>query len=191
VQVLKQLLELQSNHNVLIVCGGLIQVKWSRYRPCVAQRVGRRIALLFHDRDTRRGWVIGSTPRLHFTPGKDPVPILQEAGCAPGPGWTGAENLVPTGIPSRTVQPVVSRHTDWATRPTGGLIYSQLYSQLFPLRIWTMICEVPSTKDIFEKLRGQQGLRFDILRCNIYTSTQLLIRPRLLQIVYAATWEIS
>jgi len=33
-------------------------------------------------------------------------------------GRTGrAENLVPTGILSRTVQPVVSRYTDWATRP--------------------------------------------------------------------------
>ena len=29
-----------------------------------------------------------------------------------------AENLVPTGIRSRTVQPVVSRYTDWATQPT-------------------------------------------------------------------------
>ena len=26
-------------------------------------------------------------------PGKDPVPILQAAGWAPGPVWTGAENL--------------------------------------------------------------------------------------------------
>jgi hypothetical protein len=33
-------------------------------------------------------------------PGKDPVPIVQEAGWAPGPVWTGAENLVPTGIRS-------------------------------------------------------------------------------------------
>ena len=30
-------------------------IKCSRYRPGVAQRVGRGIALLFHDRDTRRG----------------------------------------------------------------------------------------------------------------------------------------
>ena len=29
-------------------------VKFSRYRPGVAQRVGRGIALLFHDRGTRR-----------------------------------------------------------------------------------------------------------------------------------------
>jgi len=35
-----------------------------------------------------------------FTPGKDPVPIVQEAGWAPGPVWTGAENLAPTGIRS-------------------------------------------------------------------------------------------
>ena len=69
-----------------------IKVKWSRYRPGVAQRVGRGIALLFHDRGTRRGWVVSSTPRPHFTPEKDPVPILQEAGWAPGPVWTGGKS---------------------------------------------------------------------------------------------------
>ena len=35
-----------------------------------------------------------------FTPGKDPAPIVHEAGWAPGPVWTGAENLAPTGIRS-------------------------------------------------------------------------------------------
>ena len=33
-------------------------------------------------------------------PGKDPVPIVQEAGLASGSVWTGAENLAPTGIRS-------------------------------------------------------------------------------------------
>jgi len=65
---------------------------WSRYRPSVAQRVGRGIALLFHDRGTRRGWVVSVTPRPQFTHGKDPVPILQEAGWAPGPVWTGGKS---------------------------------------------------------------------------------------------------
>jgi len=69
------------------------KVKWSRYKPGVAQRVGRGIALLFHDRGTRRGWVVSSTPQPHFTHGKDPVPILQEAGWAPGPVWTGGKSL--------------------------------------------------------------------------------------------------
>ena len=68
------------------------KVKWFRYQPGVVQRVGRGIALLFHDRGTRSGWVVISTPRLHFTPGKEPVPILQEAGWAPGPVWTGGKS---------------------------------------------------------------------------------------------------
>jgi hypothetical protein len=33
-------------------------------------------------------------------PGKDPVPIVQEAGWAPGSVWIGAENLAPTGFRS-------------------------------------------------------------------------------------------
>ena len=49
---------------------------------------------------TRRGWGVSVTPRPLFTPGKDPVPIVQEAGWAPGPVWTRAENLAPTGIRS-------------------------------------------------------------------------------------------
>jgi len=32
-----------------------VKVKCSHYRPGVAQRVGRGIVLLFHDRGTRRG----------------------------------------------------------------------------------------------------------------------------------------
>ena len=38
---------------------------------------------------------LASTPQPLFTPGKDPVPIVQEAGWAAGPQWTGAENLAP------------------------------------------------------------------------------------------------
>ena len=42
-----------------------------------------------------------STPRPGlFTSGKDPVPIVLEAGWAPGPVWTGVENLATTGIRS-------------------------------------------------------------------------------------------
>ena len=50
-------------------------------------------------------------PGHTLPPGKDLVPILQEAGWAPKPVWMGAENLIPTGIRSRTAQPVVSRYT--------------------------------------------------------------------------------
>ena len=87
------------------------------YRP--AHRGSRNITLLFLDHGNRRGWVVSSTPWPLFTSRKDPVPILQEAGWAPGPIWT-AENLVPpTGLDPWTVQPLASRYTDWATRPTN------------------------------------------------------------------------
>jgi hypothetical protein len=59
----------------------------------VAQRVVRGIALLFHDHGTRR---VSVTPQPLSTSGKDPVPTVQEAGWAPGPIWTGAENLAAT-----------------------------------------------------------------------------------------------
>ena len=77
----------------------------SRYRPGMAQRVGEAIALLFHGRSTRRGWVVSSTPWPHFTHRKDPVPILQEAGWAPWPVWTGGKSRPHRdSIPDRPVR---------------------------------------------------------------------------------------
>jgi hypothetical protein len=49
---------------------------------------------------TKRGWGVSDTHRPLFTPEKDPAPIVQETGWAPGLVWTGAENLSPTGIRS-------------------------------------------------------------------------------------------
>ena len=90
-------------------------------RLCTGRTVhrgSRGIALLIHDHGTRRRWGVSVTPWPLFTSGKDPVSIVQEAGWAPGPVWTGAENLAFTGIRSRTVQPVASRYTGYVTRPT-------------------------------------------------------------------------
>jgi hypothetical protein len=83
-----------------------------------AHRGSRGLALLYHDHGTRRGWGVSVKPRPLFTPENDQVPIVQEAGWAPRPVWTGADNLAPTRIRSTDVQPVTSRYTDWATRPT-------------------------------------------------------------------------
>ena len=44
------------------------------------------------------GWSTSRPGRLY--PGKDPVPLVQEAGWASEPVWVGAENLDPTGIRS-------------------------------------------------------------------------------------------
>jgi hypothetical protein len=59
----------------------------------------RGIALLFLHLGARTGWVVSTNPG-RFTPGKDPVPIVQEAGWAPGPVWTCEKNLASTGIRS-------------------------------------------------------------------------------------------
>ena len=64
-----------------------------------ALRGSRGIALLFLDHGTRRGEGSASPPG-RFTPGKEPVPIVQKAGWAPVPVWTAAENLAHTGIRS-------------------------------------------------------------------------------------------
>jgi hypothetical protein len=97
----------------------LIKVKQSRYRPELAYRVDRGIALLFRDLGARRGWVVSTTPRPPLYPREKPGTHLQEAGWAPQPAWTCAS---PPGFDPRTVQSVVSCYTDWATRPTFPLI---------------------------------------------------------------------
>jgi hypothetical protein len=81
-------------------------------------------------------WELG---RFHpFTgPGKDRVPILQEAGWTPEPVWTGAENLIPTGIRS-TVHPAHSQSLYLLSYPAGIGNYSQLILPV--LQTW---CRVP------------------------------------------------
>ena len=65
-----------------------------------AHKGSRGMALPFHDHGNRRGWGFSVTPRPLFTSGKDSIPTVQETRWAPGPVWTGAENLAPTGIRS-------------------------------------------------------------------------------------------
>ena len=109
--------------SVAITVIRLVKVKWSHYRPGVAQRVGSGIAVLFHDRGTRRGQQHAPAalyprerPGTHFTGGWS---------------WRSgrAENLVPTGIRSRTFQPLASRYTNWTTRPTFDLVQSQYHNE--------------------------------------------------------------
>jgi len=46
------------------------------------------------------GLVINTTFRPFYPRERDPVPITQEARQAPGPVWTGVENLALTGVRS-------------------------------------------------------------------------------------------
>ena len=67
-----------------------------------AHRGNGGIVLLFLYHGTRRGRGVSVTLRPLLTPWKNPVPILQKAGWAPGRVWTAAENLTPTGIRSHS-----------------------------------------------------------------------------------------
>jgi len=76
----------------------VVKKKGSRYRPGVAQRVGRGIALLFLDRGTRRGWVVRSTPWPHFTPRERPGTHFTGAWVGPRAGLEGQKFLSPPGF---------------------------------------------------------------------------------------------
>jgi len=102
-----------------------------------AHRGSRGIALLFHNHGSRRGWGVSVTPRPLFTSGKYPVPIVREAGWAPGPVWTGAENLASTGIRS----PDRPARSQSLSRPTQLLCCTWIVTVLLVLEIfWRKSC---------------------------------------------------
>ena len=89
-----------------------------------AHKGSRGIALLFHDHGTRRCEGSASRPGRSLPPEKDQVPIVQEAGWAPGPVWTGAENLASTGIRS----------------PDRPVRSQSLYRLSYPAHLYTVHC---------------------------------------------------
>jgi hypothetical protein len=69
--------------------------------------------------------VANATFRPLYPREREPVLIVQEAGWAPGPVWTGTENLAPTGIQSRSVQSIASRYEGYAiTAPKINILIS-------------------------------------------------------------------
>jgi hypothetical protein len=69
-----------------------------------------------------------------FTPKKDLVLIVQEAGWAPGPVYTGAENLAPTGIQSLN-HPAHSELLYWL-RYLGSLLPNFSQSKYLRPKAW-------------------------------------------------------
>jgi hypothetical protein len=96
----------------------------------------RVIALLFHDHGTRRGWGVSVTLRPLFTPGKEPVPIVQEIGWAPGPVRTGAENLAPNGIWSPD-RPARSQSLYWLSYPAHLFVVAYIIISIWDIPLWS------------------------------------------------------
>ena len=76
-----------------------VKVKFTLQQITNDQRASRGLALLFN-LGVRMGWVVNATLRPLYPRQTDLIFIVHEAGWAPRPVWTDAENLVPTGIRS-------------------------------------------------------------------------------------------
>ena len=103
--------------------------------------------------------MVSSTPRPHFTPGKDLVPIVQEAGWAPGPVWMGGKSRPHRdSIPDR---PARSQSLYRLSYPAHEVFtYVQLFFNLENHKMWcsselctgpllfnTHITDVPGSAD--------------------------------------------
>jgi hypothetical protein len=127
--------------------------------------------------------VVSSTPRPHFTTGKDPVPIVQEAGWAPGPVWTGG-NLGPTGIRSPD-RPARSQSLCRLSYPAQHFIVllrqntNSLKSRRFIS--WPRLEVSTSTKEIKSARSGPARCKYHLQTvdcttykvCRLYTKTTL------------------
>jgi len=102
-----------------------------------AHRGSRGIDLPFHDHCTRRRWVVSVTTRPLFSPGKARYSLYRRLGGPQGRSGQVRKISPPPGFDPRTVQPVASRYSDWATGPTLEL-YSvkKMYKLILVQVIW-------------------------------------------------------
>jgi len=87
-------------------------------RLCTCRTGSRGIAVLFLDHGTRRGEGSASRPGRSLLPEKAQYPLYRRLGGPQGRSGQVWKISPPPGFDSRTVQPVASRYTDYATRPT-------------------------------------------------------------------------
>ena len=100
--------------------------------------------------------MVSSTPRPHFTPGKDPVPIVQEAGWAPRQVWTGGKSGPNRdSIPDR---PARSQSLYRLSYPADIYIYMYIYIYIH-VHIYTCIYKGKSKSVSLQVRRGPEGSR--------------------------------
>ena len=85
---------------------------------CPAYRGSRGIALAFHDHGSRRGEGSASRPGRSLPPGKTRYPLCMRLGGPQDRSGQVRKISPPQGFNPRTVRPVASRYSDYATRPT-------------------------------------------------------------------------
>ena len=104
-----------------------------------AHRGNRGIALLIHDHGSRRGWGVSVTPCRSLPSGKTRYPLYRRLDGPQRRSGQVRKISPPPGFDPRTVQPVASRYTDYATRPTIKLIQGLNYFLEPHIAIWCRI----------------------------------------------------
>jgi hypothetical protein len=121
----------------------------------------------FFNLGARWEWVVNATPRpLYPHPERGPLPIVQEAGWAPGPVCTREENLAPhrVSIPGPSSVPIsteLSQLTFWVRQriisgwcPDCGRTY-----RLLALHQTATLCGVDVQRDFCKKIVGDAEIR--------------------------------
>jgi hypothetical protein len=88
------------------------------YTGRTAHRGSRGIALTFHYHGTRRGEGSGSRPGRSLPLGKTRYPLYRRLGGPQGLSGQLQKTSTPQAFDPHTFNPVASRYTDYATRPT-------------------------------------------------------------------------
>ena len=91
----------------------------------------RGIALPFHDHDTRRGWAGQRHASAAIYPRERPGTHCTGGWVGPRAGLDSCgKSRPPPGFDPRTVQPVASRYTDWATGPFEVECQGDIYRRI-------------------------------------------------------------
>ena len=115
--------EVKLRRSLTLILGLKVKVKCTlvqALRLCTgrtAHRGSRGIALPFHDHGTRRVEGSASRPGRSLPPGNPRYPLYRRL-CGPQDRFGQVRKISPPPeFDPRTVQPVASRYTDWATQP--------------------------------------------------------------------------
>jgi hypothetical protein len=100
-----------------------VKVKYTLYRDWGSVQAVRPVggvevyvALPFHDHDTGSGWGVSVRPGRSLLSGKTRYPLYRRMGEPQSRSGQVRKISPPPGFVPRTVQPLVIRYTDWATR---------------------------------------------------------------------------
>ena len=99
--------------------------------------------------------MVSSSPRPHFTPGKDPVNIVQGAGWSPGPVWTGGKSRPHRdSIPDRPARSSVAIPTELpGPRLRMGYVQTPIVLQIKEVSL--ILCEFEDREELHRQPVGQ------------------------------------